>query len=216
MGRTQNFGGTTNEWIVPMSCWPPCSGWCECVGNECRQAPLKPNAVRIRTDDGRYRRGINGPTTYLGYLGPTSNAPGPWDTFLIDQPMTWPVRSGDLMVLHAIDDSWRPLTDVLVRVDHGVLTLPKKGKKDPQLVSYQFGGSDLSVLVSSPLSPGYLAYRANDPLPPEPAARLSAAKSIGDTRDQDRAAGEPADNRGPSPAPSGDGQPVDGRPSTER
>ena len=146
-----------------MSCWPPCSGWCECVGNECRQAPLKPNAVRIRTDDGRYLRAINGPTTYLGYLGPTSNAPGTWDTFLIDQPMAWPVRSGDLMVLHAIDDTWRPLTDVLVRVDHGVLTLPKKGKKDPQLVTYQFGGPDLSVLVSSPLSPGYPAYTANDP-----------------------------------------------------
>ena len=163
MGRVQNFGGPTNEWIVPMSCWPPCSGWCECVGNECRQAPLKPNAVRIRTDDGRYLRAINGPTTYLGYLGPTSNVPGTWDTFLIDQPMAWPVRSGDLMVLHAIDNTWRPLTDVLVRVDHGVRTLPQKGKKDPQLVSYQFGGPDRSVLVSSPLSPGYPAYAGNDP-----------------------------------------------------
>ncbi|MFE0103615.1 hypothetical protein [Streptomyces sp. NPDC059009] len=147
-----------------MSCWPPCSEWCECVDGGCRPAPLKANALRIRTGDGRYLRAINGPTGYAGYLGPTSEVPGPWDTFLIDEPTTWPVRSGDQMVLRAVDDTWRPLPDVLVRIDHGVLFLPKKGKKDPQLVTYQFGGPDRSVLVTSPLTAGYPAYRPGDPI----------------------------------------------------
>jgi hypothetical protein len=108
-------------------------------------------------------RAINGPTTFLGYLGPTSNTPGTWDTFLIDQPTTWPVRSGDQIVLHAIDETWRPLTDILVRVDNGVRILPKKGKKDPEIRSYQFGGPGLSVLVSSPFTHGYAGYQPNDP-----------------------------------------------------
>ncbi|MFF1717413.1 hypothetical protein [Streptomyces sp. NPDC058268] len=146
-----------------MSCWPPCSAWCECVGDRCRPAPLKANAIRIRTGDGRYLRALNGPSTYFGYLGPSSDPPGAWDTFLIDEPTTWPVRSGDQMVLHAVDDTWRPLADVLIRVDHGVRLLPKKSKKDPQLVTYQFGGPDRSVLVSSPFEAGYPAYRPGDP-----------------------------------------------------
>lgn len=145
-----------------MSCWPPCSGWCECVDGKCRPAPFKPNAVRIRTEDGRYLRAINGPNNYRGLLGPSSNAPGAWDTFLIDQPTTRPIRSGDQIVLRAIDDSWRPLTDVLIRADHGTLNLGKPSKKEPAMVTYQFGGEDLSVLVSPPLHPGYPAYRAND------------------------------------------------------
>ncbi|MFC8125899.1 hypothetical protein [Streptomyces sp. NPDC057302] len=147
-----------------MSCWPACSGWCDCIEGGCRPAPLKPNAVRIRTGDGRYLRAIDGPTAFFGYLGPTSEQPGTWDTFLIDEPTTWPVRSGDQMVLRAVDDTWRPLTDVLIRVDHGVRILPKKGKKDTPLVSYQFGGPDRSVLVSSPLpKESYPAYRPGDP-----------------------------------------------------
>jgi hypothetical protein len=146
--------------VVHMSCWPPCSAWCECVDDKCRPVPLKPNAIRIRTGDGRYLRAINGPNSYLG---PTSNAPSTWDTFLIDQPTTWPLHSGDRVVLRAVDDTWRPLPDVLIRVDHDVLALPKTGRKDPQLVTYQFGGPEESVLVWSPFSPGYPAYRANDP-----------------------------------------------------
>ncbi len=67
------------------------------------------------------------------------------------------------MVLHAVDNTWRPLSDVLIRIDHGVRALPKKHRKDDQLVTYQFGGTDLSVLVTSPLPSGYPAYRADDP-----------------------------------------------------
>lgn len=146
-----------------MTCWPPCSAWCECINDQCRPAPFKLNAARIRTPDGRYLRAINGPTVYGGYLGPTSNPPGTWDTFLVDAPGTWPVRSGDQMVLRAVDDTWRPLPDALVRVDHAVLTLPKPGKKDPPMVTYQFGGEDVAVLACPPLSPGYPAYRGDDP-----------------------------------------------------
>ncbi|MEW2524154.1 carboxypeptidase-like regulatory domain-containing protein [Streptomyces sp. NPDC047071] len=145
-----------------MSCWPPCSEWCECVEGGCRPAPLKPNAVRIRTPDGRCLQAINGPTAYSGFLGPTSGTPGTWETFLIDQPTTWPVRSGDQMVLRAVDGTWRPLPDVLVRVDHGVLVLPRKGKKDPQVVTYQFGGRDRPLLVTSPLGPGHPGYQSGD------------------------------------------------------
>ncbi|MCE0764772.1 carboxypeptidase-like regulatory domain-containing protein [Pseudonocardia kujensis] len=139
-------------------------------------APFKPNAVRIRTGDGRFLRAINGPTSYYGYLGPTSETPGAWDTFLIEEPETWPLRSGDRIVLRAVDDTWRPLTDdvisyglhilrgpVYVRVDHGVLKLPKKHRRDPQLVTYQFGGPDVPLAVSSPFSPGYPAYTGDDP-----------------------------------------------------
>jgi hypothetical protein len=65
--------------------------------------------------------------------------------------MTWPIHSGDQMVLRAIDDTWRPLTDVLVRIDQTIKTNPKRGSKDPPLVGYQFGGPDESVRVSSPI-----------------------------------------------------------------
>jgi hypothetical protein len=119
--------------------------------------------VRIRTSDGRYLRAINGPSTLFGYLGPTSNSPSQWDTFLIDQPTTLPIRSGDRMVLRAVDDTWRPLSDVLIRVEHGVLLGPKPPRKTEQLVTYQFGGPDRSVLVSSPFPAGYPAYRPDDP-----------------------------------------------------
>ena len=35
-----------------MSCWPPCSAWCECVDDTCRPTPVTINAVRFRTPDG--------------------------------------------------------------------------------------------------------------------------------------------------------------------
>jgi hypothetical protein len=41
---------------VRMSCSPPCSEWCECLGGRCRLATFKPNAIRIRTRDGRHLR----------------------------------------------------------------------------------------------------------------------------------------------------------------
>ncbi|WP_030682916.1 carboxypeptidase-like regulatory domain-containing protein [Streptomyces sp. NRRL B-1347] len=119
--------------------------------------------MRIRTADGRCLQAVDGPAAYDGYLGPTAGAPGTWETFLMDRPTTWPVRSGDAMVLRAVDDTWRPLPGVLVRVDHGVLVLPRKSKKDPQLVTYQFGGRDRPLLVSSPLQAGFPAYQGGDP-----------------------------------------------------
>ncbi|MBB5102108.1 carboxypeptidase-like regulatory domain-containing protein [Streptomyces spectabilis] len=119
--------------------------------------------MRIRTADGRLLGTVDGPTAYSGYLGPTAGAPGTWETFLIDRPTSWPVRSGDEMVLRAVDGTWRPLPDVLVRVDHGVLVLPRRSKKDPQLVTYQFGGRDRALLVSSPLQAGFPAYTPGDP-----------------------------------------------------
>ena len=147
-----------------MTCWPPCGPWCDCVDNVCRPSPFKPNALRIRTGDGRYLRAINGPTQFMGFLGPTGNTPGPFDTFLIDQPGNWPIRSGDRLVLHAVDNAWAPVAGPsLIRIDHGVLTLGRPSKKSPPLVTYQFGGTGLSVMVSTPLSAGYPAYQPGDP-----------------------------------------------------
>lgn len=147
-----------------MTCWPPCGAWCDCVDDQCQPSAPKPNALRIRTSDNRYLRAINGPTVTYGYLGPTGNAPGPWDTFMIDQPGNWPILSGDQFVLHAVDDSWTPLpAPSLIRVDHTVRVIPSKSKKDPPIVTYQFGGPDVSVLVSPPLPPGYPGYGGVDP-----------------------------------------------------
>jgi len=124
---------------------------------------FKPNALRIRTKDGRYLRAINGPTALRGYLGPTGLPPGTWDTFMIDQAGNWPIRSGDSIVLHAVDDTWTPLPQpCLVRADHAVRVIPPKSKKDPAQWTFQFGGTDVPVVVSPPLPWGVPAYRGVD------------------------------------------------------
>src|SRR5689334_12633997 len=143
-----------------MTCWPPCSPWCVCVDGECQPAPLLINAIRIKTLDGRYLQRFNGVGTYLS---PTSNAPGPSETFLLE-PAPGPAAhtSGSQIGLRAVDGSWRGLPDVLVRVDHDVRVLPHHRKGD-RLVTYQIGGPGESVLVQGPFSAGYPAYPGDDP-----------------------------------------------------
>jgi hypothetical protein len=45
-----------------MSCWPPCSAWCECIDNTCRPTPVTINAVRFSMPepDGRHLQAANG------------------------------------------------------------------------------------------------------------------------------------------------------------
>jgi Carboxypeptidase regulatory-like domain len=146
-----------------VTCWPPCSAWCVCVNDQCQPASVVTNAVRIRTLDGRYLQALNGGG---GFLAPVvSNAPGTWETFLFEPPTVWPLTSGAQIALRHVTGTWAPESGpsplfgpVLVRVDHGVRSLPRKSKKDPQLVTYQIGGASESVLVNAGFDAGYPAY----------------------------------------------------------
>src|SRR6476646_10676284 len=99
-----------------MTCWPPCSPWCVCEDGQCRPSTLQRNAIRIRTLDGDYLQRLNG----IGAnLSPTQNPPGPSETFLLEPaPGTAPLASGSQITLRAVDNTWRGLPGVLVRVDH--------------------------------------------------------------------------------------------------
>ena len=145
-----------------MSCWPPCSsGWCECVGDQCQPSPTTFNAIRIKTTDGRYLQALNGGDGVI--LAPTAtSAPGQWETFLFEAPTVWPLESGSPISLRHMSNNWGPSAD-LIRVEHTVYRLPKKGKKDPQLVRYQIGGDGESVRVHPGFSAGYPAYPGDDP-----------------------------------------------------
>jgi len=142
-----------------MSCFPECSVWCECVGNDCVPLPVAINAVRLRTPDGRYLRSTN---IGQGLIVAANVAvPGPSETFLFVAPAAWPMTSGSTLALAVCTLSWTRAAS-LIRVDHNVFPLPRTEKSD-RLVTYEVGGPDTWVFDSPPLPAGYPAYTGDDP-----------------------------------------------------
>jgi Carboxypeptidase regulatory-like domain len=146
-----------------MTCFPPCSRWCECIGDKCRPTSVTINAVRFRTPDGRYLQAAGGLLVAAGVA-----APGQAETFLFVSPAAWPLTSGAPISLdvaqrnaEAPETNWSP-SGFLLRVDHNVKTFPPERKVD-RLVSYEIGGPNARVFVSGPLPAGYPAYKADDP-----------------------------------------------------
>jgi Carboxypeptidase regulatory-like domain len=141
-----------------VTCFPPCSPWCDCVNDVCQPSPVSVNAVRLRTPDGRYLQAANGGG---GWLIAASVIPNTWETFLFVPPATWPLASGSQVALDVCNASWDP-AGLRVRVDHHTVTLPH-GRKDPGLVTYEVGGAGTRVWACGPFGAGYPAYPGDDP-----------------------------------------------------
>jgi carboxypeptidase family protein len=92
----------------------------------------------------------------------TVAAPGPSETFLFGPGMSGPLASGDSIALRGCDASFAP-SGAQVRVDHNVIVIPRAGKGDPPLVTYEVGGAGASVFVRSAFPQGYPAYSGDDP-----------------------------------------------------
>lgn len=143
----------------PMSCFPPCSPWCDCVNDICVESPPSINAVRFRTPDGRYLQAATPGGGLL--LASNVGSAGPTETFRFVPPTAFPFRSGDAIELDLCNTNFDPL-GLRVRVDHNVVALPPRRKTD-RLVTYEVGGPGARVLVSGPFSAGYPAYPGDDP-----------------------------------------------------
>lgn len=155
-----------------MICFPACSAWCVCVGNDCLPTAVTINAVRFRTADGRYLRSTN-PGQGLVVAQKVATL-GSSETFLFATPTlppppalppplaVGPPSSGGAISLVVCTGGWTPAAS-LIRVDHNVISLPPRDKKSPRLVTYEVGGSGARVLDSGPFSAGYPAYPGDDP-----------------------------------------------------
>lgn len=145
-----------------MTCFPPCSAWCNCVNDQCVPAPITINAVRLTTPDGR---AVGASTTAGGLLVARTVVPAQTETSLLAAPTAFPLRSGDPLSLVMCNATWAS-SGLLVLVDHNTITLGghhSPGDKSPPLVTYEVGGAGASVLVSAGLPAGYPAYPGSDP-----------------------------------------------------
>jgi Carboxypeptidase regulatory-like domain len=145
--------------VGPVTCFPPCSPWCDCVNDVCLPSPVSINAVRLRTPDGRYLQAANGGGGLL--IAASVAAANTWETFLFAPPAAWPLASGSLVSLDVCNANWDP-AGMRVRVEHNTVTLPH-GHKGDRLVTYEVGGAGTRVLVCGPFSAGYPAYPGDDP-----------------------------------------------------
>jgi uncharacterized protein YfaP (DUF2135 family) len=144
--------------VGSVTCFPPCSPWCDCVNDVCQPSPVSVNAVRLSTPDGRYLQAANGGG---GLLIAAFAAVNTWETFLFVAPAAWPLVSGSQVSLDVCNGNWDP-AGLRVRVDHRTVTLPH-GRKDPGLVTYEVGGPGTRVWVCGPFPAGYPAYPGDDP-----------------------------------------------------
>jgi uncharacterized protein YfaP (DUF2135 family) len=116
------------------------------------------NAVRLRTEDGRYIHAV-GSANLL--VAATISSPGTDDTFLFEPPAMVPPASGGGFSIAAITPSNQRTSRVL-RVEHNTVTGPYR-RKSPTLVTYEVGGPGTRVLVSPPFGAGYPGYPGDDP-----------------------------------------------------
>lgn len=162
-----------------MTCWPPCSPFCECIDGDCRPSMIQINAVRLKMLDGRYLVASGGGGASTGGKGAaliaSTGGSLQWRTFLFTPPSMWPFASGDALSLAVCDSDWNASGN-LVRVYHTGIR-----RKVPvsdverfffgQLYtdSYVLGGTDGGVFVNSGFSAGYPAYgySGSDPLETE-------------------------------------------------
>jgi len=136
-----------------MTCWPPCSPWCDCINGQCQSTPVQINAVRLRTRDGRYLQAIIGGGA--GLWATTVGDPQQWETFRFAPPTLWPLASGDPFSLVVCDSNWAPSVNQ-VRVEHS-------RTPGPGLVGHLFGGPETFVLVRTPFPAGFPGYQGDDP-----------------------------------------------------
>jgi uncharacterized protein YfaP (DUF2135 family) len=134
--------------VGPVTCFPPCSPWCDCVNDVCQPSPLSINAVRLSTPDGRYLQAANGGP---GLLIASSVIPDAWETFLFVSPAAWPLVSGSQISLDVCNANWDP-AGLRVRVEQRYVNLPH-GRKDPGLVACEVGGPGTRVWVGDPWPP---------------------------------------------------------------
>jgi Carboxypeptidase regulatory-like domain len=123
-----------------MSCGggPDCPAWCQCVNGICVPLEKQSNAVRLRTPDGRYLRGIPAPLGGLAASAATSNV---WETvFRPVAPSTLPFASGDPLVIEVCDSDWG-LSGLQIRTGATFIAGGEVG-------SYQFGGPDTALYVT--------------------------------------------------------------------
>ena len=141
-----------------MTCFPPCSSWCDCVNDQCVPSPVTINALRLATPDGRT---VGASTAAGGLLVARTVVPAQTETFLLAAPTAFPLRSEDPLSLVMCNATWAS-SGLLVLVDHNVVVFGG-GHKSPPLVTYEVGGAGASVLVSAGLPAGYPAYPGSDP-----------------------------------------------------
>jgi hypothetical protein len=124
------------------------------------------NALRLRTTDpqdgqGRFRylQAVNGGG--FGLLATRVKTPTQWETFLFEDPTSFPLSSGSHLAMNLCNSLWDK-SNMLVRVQHGIRTFPSRNRKDPPLVTYEVGGVGQSIWVTTGFSAGYPGYPGDD------------------------------------------------------
>ncbi|MEU6823813.1 carboxypeptidase regulatory-like domain-containing protein [Streptomyces atriruber] len=120
-----------------------CPAWCECVNERCVPSPVRLNAMRFRTRDGRW---LHAPGGAWRLSADTTSAPGPFHTFYDSAPPTF-----EASVLTACGPAWE-VSENVVRITPRTVSHPKE-----HTLRYLWGGTGCDVWVSPyPLSvPGH-------------------------------------------------------------
>jgi len=119
------------------------------------------NAIRLRTKDqdaqGRYRylQALNGGD--FGLVAARVAAPMQWETFLFEDPISFPLSSGSQLSMDVCSIRWGK-SNKLARVQHGVRTTPPRNRKDPPLVTFEVGGPGQAIWVTTGFAAGYPGY----------------------------------------------------------
>ena len=96
-----------------MACFPACSAWCVCDGNECIPTPVTINALRLRTPDGRYLGSSNVGQGLV--VARNVGTPGFAETFLLVSPATGPLTSGSGIQLAIATSGWTRAASQILR-----------------------------------------------------------------------------------------------------
>lgn len=155
---------------MPMTCWPPCHPWCDCIEGKCQPRAVKTNVVRLRTPNGRYLTAVNGGAGLTANFGTPSQSATFWlvsrptaSSLTIPPPATLPMPSGSQISLAVCSSNWA-LSANLMRAEHSMLTIQPRPPTNfwerlawfflggpKRLVTYYFGGPDTFVLVGGPI-----------------------------------------------------------------
>ncbi len=115
-------------------------------------------AMRLRLGDGRYLHASDDGDGRL--VACAVESPGPAETFAVVNPVRWPPRAGDRLVLEGFTRSWN-LSCRRMRVEH--TTLPASGRRRRERARYMIGGVNARVLVRLPFPATYPSYGGEDP-----------------------------------------------------
>lgn len=145
-----------------MSCYPPCSPWCRCVGQRCLVKRLDLNSFRLRALDGRKLVAANGGGNYSPLVAERAPMQEQWQTFRwMNRPRRGRPKSGSAIQLNVHDMGWTP-AGFRVRADHNVV-LGSGPSHGTRTVTYEIGGPGACIFVMEDFPPGYPGYQPGNP-----------------------------------------------------